>query len=158
MVAGLAEARAQFVVIGGLAARAHGSPRITEDLDICYSPTPENIRVLAHVLAGWNAYLRGVERGLPWVMDERAFRTTPVMTLTTDQGDIDVMDRVLGVGDFPAVWANSSELAFEGITFRVLDLGALVEAKKATRRSKDRSQLPELEALLAMRKKTGRNP
>lgn len=156
MVARLTEARAQFVVIGGLAARAHGSPRITEDLDVCYNPTPDNIRVLAQVLAGWKAYLRGVERGLPWVMDERSFRTTPIMTLTTDQGDIDVMDRVQGVGEFAEVWQNSSELAFEGLRFRVLDLAALVKAKKATRRAKDMSQLPELEALLALRNKKGR--
>ena len=156
MVARLTEAGAQFVVIGGLAARAHGSPRITEDLDICYNPTPDNIRVLAALLSSWHAYLRGVEPGLPWIMDERSFGTTPVMTLVTDQGWIDVMDRVHGVGEFADVWENSSELAFEGMKFRVLDLAALVKAKKATRRSKDLSQLPELEALLAMRNKAGR--
>ena len=32
----LVEGRVRFVVIGGLAAQAHGSPLITEDLDICF--------------------------------------------------------------------------------------------------------------------------
>ena len=75
MVAQLAKAEIRFVVIGGLAMRAQGSTRLTEDLDICYDPEPENVQRLASLLADWHAYLRGVEPGLPFVMDARTFRT-----------------------------------------------------------------------------------
>ena len=155
MVRRLVAADVRFVVIGGVAATAHGSPRITEDLDICYDPTDDNRRRLAATLASWNAYLRGVEPDLPFTMDERALRTSPVMTLATDRGSIDVMDQVLGVGDFTAVWRQSEEVEAGGVRFRVLSLAALVRAKRATGRRKDRDQLPGLEALLELVKKRG---
>ncbi len=39
----LAEGRVEFIVVGGVAARAHGSARLTNDLDVLYRRTPENI-------------------------------------------------------------------------------------------------------------------
>src|SRR5688572_25531223 len=90
----------RFVVIGGVAATIQGSARFTNDIDFCYDTSPDNVERFAARLSQWNAYLRGVERGLPFVMDARAFRITPVMTLTTDVGDIDVMDIVPGVGRY----------------------------------------------------------
>jgi hypothetical protein len=152
MVAGLCEAGVEFVVIGGLAARAHGSVRITEDLDICYNPAPENVQRLTARVRGWNAHLRGVDRGLPFIMDERTFRDTPVMTLVTDQGAIDVMDRVLGVGDYADVYAASVPVKSDQASFRALSLAALLASKHATGRPKDREQLHELEALLEMKR------
>jgi predicted nucleotidyltransferase len=153
MAARLAEAGVRFVLIGGLAMRAQGSARLTEDLDICYDPAPDNVRRLAALLAEWHAYLRGVEPGLPFVMDERTFRTTPVMTLVTDLGAIDVMDRVAGVGEWPDVLAESEELAWSGVTMRVLSLRGLIKAKRGSARPKDLAQLPELEALLELRRR-----
>ena len=35
--------RVEFIVVGGVAARAHGSARLTNDLDVLYRRTPENI-------------------------------------------------------------------------------------------------------------------
>jgi len=150
MVRGLVEADVRLVVIGGVAANAHGSARITDDLDVCYDPEDGNRRRLAMTLAAWGAYLRGVEPGLPFVMDERALRTTPVMTLITAQGSIDVMDRVLGVGGFADVLQDSEEVEVGDLRFRVLSLAGLIRAKRAARRRKDLDQLPELEALLEL--------
>lgn len=156
MVRRLTEAHVRFVVIGGLAATAHGSPRITDDVDICYDPAADNREKLAQTLAGWAAYLRGVEPGLPFIMDAQMLRTTPVMTLVTNQGNIDVMDRVAGVGEYDDVLRESQEVAAAGVTFRVLSLPALIRAKRAAGRKKDRDQLPELEALLELTKKRRR--
>jgi hypothetical protein len=63
------------------------------------------------------------------------------------------MDSVGGVGDFAAVLAASAELDVgDGLRCPVLGLPALIRAKRATRRRKDVDQLPELEALLELRK------
>jgi hypothetical protein len=147
----LVEARVRFVVIGGVAAGLHGAGRATFDLDICYDPSEENRARLAAILAGWGAYLRGVEPGLPFTMDAKQLRIAPVMTLTTSTGDLDVMDRVAGVGEFDAVLAHSVETSVGELHFRILDLPALLAAKRASARPKDLAQLPELEALLALR-------
>jgi len=149
IIAALVKADVRFVVVGGVAAGLNGSSLATFDLDICYDPAPDNVEKLARVLSGWHAYLRGVEPGLPFIMDAKAFRITPIMTLTTDMGSIDVMDRVTGVGDFDTVFANSFAVADSGYTFLALTLASLIDAKRAAGRVKDRGQLIELEALLA---------
>ncbi|HVO34928.1 MAG TPA: hypothetical protein VMT21_05135 [Gemmatimonadales bacterium] len=152
---GLLEAHVECVVVGGLAANVHGSARITADVDICYDPAPENRARLARLLHDWHAYLRGVEPGLPFTMDARTLRDCPVMTLVTDLGDIDVMDRVAGVGEYPAVRAASVEADLGGVRANVLALDALIAAKRAAGRRKDREALLELEALREERRRRG---
>ena len=148
MLRGLREADVKFVVVGGLAATAHGSRRVTDDLDICYDKA--NVTQLAAVLSDWKAYPRGVEEGLPFIMDEKQFRITPLMTLTTREGFIDVFDVVKGVGAYSDCRERSIPVEAFDVRFRVLDLPALIDAKRAAGRPRDIDQLPELEALLAL--------
>jgi len=154
MLQGLTAARVRFVVVGGVAAAAHGSSHVTNDLDICYDTGVDNVSRLAALLADWDAYPRGVEPGLPFFMDERQFRATPLMTLTTREGDLDVLDRVAGVGGFADALERSVEFEAFGVRFPVLDLPDLIRAKRAAGRPKDIAQLPELEALVALRRRT----
>ncbi len=141
MVRGLVGADARFVVIGGVAARAHGSTRITEDLDICYDTAQDNLKRLTALLAEWRAYPRGVDEGLPFIMDSQTLASSPILTLTTDEGDLDLIDVVEGVGDFAQVLESSVEIAAGEIHFRALSLEALLEAKRATRQPKDLEQV-----------------
>ena len=153
MLGGLTTNKVKFVVIGGVAAAVHGSSRVTNDLDICYDAADRaNIAALARLLAKWRAYPRGVEQGLPFILDERTFRGAPIMTLTTVEGDIDVMDRVAGVGDYAAARKHSEPISALGVRFRVLDLPSLIKAKRAAGRPRDFDHLPELEALLALQR------
>lgn len=147
IIAGLVAAGVRFVIVGGVAGTAHGSARLTNDIDICYDTSPDNLKTLATVLAGWGAYLRGVERGLPFIMDDRALRTTPLMTLTTRVGNIDVLDKIEGVGRYPEALAASERFMIGETEFRVLSLPSLIDAKRAANRPKDREHLIELEAL-----------
>ncbi len=67
----LAECEVKFILVGGAAATAHGSARLTLDLDIVYERTPEN---LARIVAAFNSqkpYLRGAPAGLPFQWEER---------------------------------------------------------------------------------------
>lgn len=145
----------RFVVIGGVAATVHGSARFTNDIGLCYDTAADNIRKLVALLTDWHAYMRGVEPGLPFFMDERAFRTTPIMTLTTDKGAIDLLDVVPGVGTYADARAHSDEVVIGSVTFRALDLDALIASKQAVRRKKDIEHLIELEALRALRRRAG---
>jgi hypothetical protein len=49
----------EFVIIGGMAAVAHGSAYLTLDLDLCYSRKEENLKKLAQALAPHQPLLRG---------------------------------------------------------------------------------------------------
>jgi hypothetical protein len=77
------------------------------------------------------------------------------MTLTTTHGALDVLNRVPGVGDSRAC-ATSAPISSGALTFRALDLPALLAAKRATGRPKDLAQIPELEALLELRRRAVR--
>jgi Nucleotidyl transferase of unknown function (DUF2204) len=65
----LAQAGVDFVVIGGVAGLAHGSARVTFDVDICYKRTPENIRRFCDTPAPLHPRLRGAPEGLPFCLD-----------------------------------------------------------------------------------------
>jgi hypothetical protein len=46
---------------------------------------------LGRQLHTWNAYPRGIEPGLPFIMDAATLRAVPHLALTTAKGDIDVI-------------------------------------------------------------------
>jgi hypothetical protein len=154
MLGGLIAEKVRFIVVGGLAAAAHGSSRVTNDLDICYDALDgDNLVALANLLARWKAYPRGVETGLPFIMDDRTLRGAPILTLTSNEGDIDVMDRIAGIGQYADVRKHSEKVTALGVSFRVLDLPSLIKAKRAAGRPRDFEHLPELEALLTLSKR-----
>jgi hypothetical protein len=64
---------------------------------------------LARHLKAWNAYPRGIEAGLPFIMDAATLRAVPRLALTSDKGRIDVIIR--SRGDAPEILLSSSELA-----------------------------------------------
>ena len=151
MLTGLTEQEISFVVIGGVAAAAHGASRVTTDLDICYNAeASENVNVLGELLAAWKGYPRGVESGRPFILDGRTLLGAPVMTLTSAEGNIDVLDRIAGVGPYELVRKHSEVMRAFGIDFRVLDLPSLIKATRTAGRPRDFEHLPELEALLAL--------
>jgi hypothetical protein len=55
----------KFIVIGR-AAIAHGSARLTSDVDVVYSRDPDNVRNLVAALKDYEPYLRGAPPGLPF--------------------------------------------------------------------------------------------
>src|SRR5688572_13587173 len=81
----------EFIVVGGVAARAHGSARLTNDVDVVYRRTPENIQRLAAALAPHTPYLRGAPPGLPFRWDVDTIRRGLNFTLTTAFGDLDAL-------------------------------------------------------------------
>lgn len=154
MLAGLVAARVRFVVVGGVAGALHGSERVTNDLDIVYDARdPPTVNALAMLLAEWDAYPRAVERGLPFIMDVRTLHAAPILTLVTREGDLDVLDRIDGVGDYVKIAAHLERMTAFGIAFDVLDLPTLIRAKRAIARPKDQEALLELEALQEERKR-----
>ena len=151
LLVGLADADVSFVVVGGVAGAIHGSPFVTNDLDVCYDTGRANVGKVVRLLKKWNAYPRGGEPGLPFVVDARTFTTTPVMTLRTSEGDLDLLARVDGVGAFQDAFESSEEVTAFFIRFRVLTLDALIRARRASARPKDLAQIQTLEALADMK-------
>jgi len=85
----LAAADVEFVIVGGLAATAHGSARLTQDVGVVYARTPDNIGRVVSALAPFSPYLRGAPRGLPFEWTPDTVRRGLNFTLTTSIGDVD---------------------------------------------------------------------
>lgn len=142
----------EFVIIGGMAAVAHGSAYLTVDLDLCYSRKKENLEKLAQALAPFHPWLRGAPPDLPFSLDVNAFKSGLNFTLTTDLGDLDLLGEVAGLGGYAKVLSFSEGLELFGMRCEVLTLEGLIKSKRAVGRAKDLRLLPELEALLEIRK------
>ena len=151
LLTGLVRAEVDFVVVGGVAGGIHGSPFVTNELDVCYAHDSANVARLVRVLREWTPCPRGWESALPFKLDARTFRDTPILTLRTSEGDLDLLDRVEGVGAYADTHESSEEVVAFGIRFRVLTLDALIRARRAAGRPKDLAQLPTLEALAELK-------
>ena len=142
----------EFVIIGGAAAVLHGSAYVTGDLDICYSRERENLKKVATALAPFNPSLRGAPKNLPFHLDVDSLKAGLNFTLTTDLGDLDLLGEMTGLGGYGEALSFSEELEIFGMHCKVLTLEGLIKTKQATGRAKDLRLLPELEALLEIRK------
>jgi hypothetical protein len=137
----------EFIVVGGAAAIAHGSARLTQDLDIVYERSPENLDRLVRALGNERPYLRGAPPGLPFVWDRLTLSRGLNFTLTTSLGDIDLMGEIPGGGGYRDLKVNAIEVdAFETRCL-CLSLPQLIRAKRAAGRPKDLEALAELEAI-----------
>jgi hypothetical protein len=149
----LASGGVEFIVIGGVAGALHGSAAITQDLDVVYARTRENIRRLAAALQPHQPYLRGAPEGLPFRWDEPTIRNGLNFTLTTSFGDLDLLGEATGGGGYEHLVPHSREVVGFGLRFRLLNLDKLIVLKRAAGRPKDLAVVAELQAILAHSKR-----
>jgi hypothetical protein len=97
----------EFLVIGGQAEYLFGSPRTTEDVDICYRRDPANIERLARCLQELYARLRGAPAGLPFKLDAKAVAMGCNFTFDTEKGKFDVLGYVELLGQFEQLDKNA---------------------------------------------------
>jgi len=148
----LADGEVDFVVIGAVALVVHGSARVTRDLDVCYSRTPDNLQRLSAALLPLAPTLRGAPDGLPFTLDAGTIQSGLNFTLTTTAGDIDLMGEVTGLGGYATVRRLSVAMRLYDRSIQVLSLDGLERAKRAAGRLKD---LADLEEILELRRLSG---
>lgn len=143
----LADGGVEFVVIGGYAAIAHGSPRLTKDLDISYSPEPANLEALGRVLTTLDARLRDIDVEVPFVADARALRQVELLTLDTRHGPLDLLAAPGGGPGWAALRRDAIEVELDDVTVPVASLEHLKAMKRAAGRAQDILDIEELEAI-----------
>jgi hypothetical protein len=140
----------RYVVIGGLASEFLGAAIGTNDIDVCYERTPENMARLAGALRELHATLRvaGVDENLPFVLDGRPLAAGDCFTLRCDAGDLDILGTPSGTGGFRDLDADATSYDLgEGLIVRVVSLDDLIRMKEAASRPKDQAHLHVLAAL-----------
>jgi hypothetical protein len=149
----------RFVVIGGVAERMLGSPRLTEDFDICPATTRANLARLAAVLNEIDARCRvaGLQEGFPpaesW--DGRAFGSYTRLALITRYGFFDVWFRPDGTAGYDDLIRNAVTVEVAGMPVEVASLADILRNKEATGQPKYLGQLPLLRELQRRRREQG---
>ena len=136
-----------FVVVGGLAAVAHGSSQVTQDIDICINLNPKNMDRLEASLKELHPIHRIGNKQHPFTETGNTLYSLKNIYLTTDYGQLDCLGEIKGIGNYSQVLINSFKLPIDGKEYNFLTLDALIEAKKAINRPKDKESVIILEAL-----------
>jgi predicted nucleotidyltransferase len=150
----LGDAGVEFILIGGLAATAHGSVRLTRDVDVVYWRSADNLQRLVLALTPYHPYLRGAPPGLPFRWDAATLERGLNFTLVTDIGDLDLLGEVTGGGRYEDLLQHSGTIQLFGVECRCITLEQLIHVKRAAGRPKDLEAIAELEALLEERQRS----
>jgi hypothetical protein len=144
----LGRAEVEFIIVGGAAAIAHGSSRLTQDLDLVYRRTKHNIGRLVAALEPHRPYLRGAPPGLPFDWSTATIQNGLNFTLTTNLGAIDLLGEITGGGGYDDLQSHTDQLELYGTECLCLDLETLIKVKRAAGRPKDLEAVAELEVIL----------
>ncbi len=136
----LADARAEFVLLGGWAVALHGRPRATDDLDVLVRATPENAGRVFEALAAFGAPVaaHGVDQSV-FASEGYGYRFGVKPNL------VEVLTTVSGI-DFDTAIRGALSVTVEGREIRVIGREALLLNKKAAGRLKDLADVAWLEA------------
>lgn len=135
----LADAGAQFVIIGGYAVAFHGHPRATKDIDVFVATGVHEATCIERALAAFGAPLRalGVSR-------EDFEQPGKTVQLGLAPLRVDVITEVDGI-DFAEAWATRIDVPVDGRVIHVIGRDALIRNKRATGRLQDLADIEALE-------------
>lgn len=144
----LVDGHVDFIIVGGVAARAHGSSRFTDDLDIVYRRDRANVSRLVDSLAPLSPYLRGAPPGLPFQWQTETLWRGLNFTLTTSLGPVDVLGEITLGGNYESLLPYTEILELFGKKCLCLGIKRLIEVKRAAGRPKDFEAIAELQVIL----------
>ena len=143
----------RFVLIGALAARLHGFPRLTADADITPADDTANIERLSAALRDLRAkvYTESVPEGLKFDCSPAMLARSQMWNLITDAGRLDIAFEPAGTGGFEDLSRNAEKFKAYGISFLAASVDDIIRSKEATGRPKDRDDVAILKAMRKIR-------
>ncbi len=138
-----------FIVIGGIAAAAHGSPYPTRDIDICPRDDESNLAGLAEALVDLDAKLMvaGEPEPIPIALSARILRSANLLNFVTRWGRLDVVWKPAGTFGYDDLHRHSVEVRIGDVEVEIASLGDVIRSKSALLRDKDMKTLHVLREL-----------
>jgi hypothetical protein len=141
----LADHEVSYLLIGGMAAMAHGWPGSTADIDLLAAHTPEARDALAAALVDLGAEAERFDG-----TGESLLRST-AWSFDTDAGPVDVLFVLEPRGTYRELEPTKHETEAFGVVVPLISLDDLIRVKQELGRPKDLRVATELEALRAER-------
>lgn len=153
LLAALARAGIEFVVIGGIAALLHGDDASTSDADMTVRRSRENLETLVAALRDLEARMlvspNDVDEATVDVpIEVETFAPLVSARFLTRHGVLDVVLRTDGLAGYEQ-WRDGASLVDigGGVQVAVASLEDVIRSKEAAGRPKDLAALPRLRAL-----------
>jgi len=137
----------EFVIVGGFAATLHGSSIVTKDLDICVPLSSDYIEKLRNCLKEIHPVHRMHPKKLSFLEFPEDTATTKNIYLKTDEGILDILGFVGGVGKFDDLKKNAIEISLFDHKCHVISIDDLISAKATMGSPKDLSTIEELKII-----------
>lgn len=149
MVTVLGKHAVDYVLIGALAARLHGFPRLTADMDITPSSAPDNLERLAAALRVLKAkvYTENVPEGLTFDISRATLARGAMWNLMTSAGRLDVAFRPSGTDGYDDLVSSAVRFEVFGVELHAASLADIIRSKQAADRPQDRQDVVVLKAL-----------
>ena len=138
-----------FVLAGGLACVVHGSPLVTQDVDVCVFFDDLQIAKLREALKDLDPRFRMNPNFKPSFLDHpQRSNELKNIYLETSLGILDMMSELEPIGDFQAVNRRAVTIRLYGHDCKVVSLEDLISIKEMMSRPKDKEALLHLREIL----------
>jgi hypothetical protein len=138
--------RVEYVVIGGIAVQVYGHVRMTNDVDLIPSPTPQNLERLAAELHELGA--RVLNPGSTHMeVDAQMLPCATLWQLATRHGDIDVLHDAPGAAPFPELRERALLITLGDHPIPIASRDDLIKMKRAAGRPVDLADIAALTEL-----------
>lgn len=146
----LSKRRVHYILVGAVAARLQGFPRLTADADIAPATDPANLKRLSAALRDLHArvYTESVPEGLAFSCDAATLARANVWNLTTDAGRLDLIFKPSGTEGYDDLAKSAVTYQAFGIELRAASLKDILRSKLASNRAQDQQDVIILTEML----------
>jgi hypothetical protein len=150
IVSVLARHGVRYVLVGALAARLQGFPRLTADADIAPARDGENLASLAAALRelGARVYTESAPEGLSFDISPAALARAELWNLVTSAGRLDIVFEPAGTKGYEDLKRNAIRFEVFGLALHAAALRDIVRSKKAAGRPQDRQDVAIMREML----------
>ncbi len=149
----LLEANVEFVVVGGVAAIAHGVATMTDALDVVAPLIVENCRRILAAVGPYEPRFYQTLGKPPVTRTAEELSEFRNLYFSTTLGVVDFLGTLPPIGTFREVAARSIVRTLHGLECRIISLDDLIAVKAHVGRPKDKSVEFELRAIRDLTKK-----
>lgn len=155
LITTLAKHDVRYVLIGAVAARLHGFPRVTAEADITPARDPENVARLAAALRDLDArvYTDSVPEGLSFDCSSAMLSRAKLWHLVTSAGRLDIAFTPSGTGGYEDLIQNAVAFDVFGTRLDAASLEDIIRSKQAAARPQDLQDVIVLRQMLRQQKR-----
>ena len=154
----LARHGVRYILIGALAARLQGFPRLSADADITPDRSRDNLVKLAAALRelGARVFTESVPEGLPFDSSAEMLARAELWNLVTSAGRLDVAFRPSGTEGYEDLARGAVRFEVFGVDLLAASLADIIRSKEAADRPQDRQDVLVLREMVRRQGSTDR--